>query len=147
MNSNRVQKAKFFAKYPIKSDKPFATVIKESLGAAFVSIIFFIITLIITAFMDDNWGKFKEMITWRDIFLNFVLVGFATAAALEYSGLNKILCKSSMKYYDRTWKKAYDSKKSYKKSLNSLGADAPETKELYIKYRKARGDIEIYTDS
>ena len=147
MNVDNVKKAKYFAKYPIKSDKPFSIVFKESLEIAFVSTIFFIITLMITAITDDSWSKFREMNTWRDIFLNFVLVGFATAAALEYSGINKTLCKSSMRYYDRTWKRAYDSKKAYKASVKALGEDAPETKELYTKYRKSKGDINIYMDS
>jgi len=92
MNVDNVKKA--------KNSKSISLVFRESLKPAFVSLVLLLIVLIATAIMDDNWNKFKQLKTWRDVLFSFVFISIVSTFIMEYSGEIEKHCVLSKSYYD-----------------------------------------------
>lgn len=138
MNTSKV---KSFVKQPIKSKKPFSTSITESLLVSTISVLFFILTIFIVAYINDDYSRFTNKDFKKEIIVNFLIIGTIQYLGLEYSGITKMSCETSMRYYDDTWKEKYKAKKEYKQNVKLYGEQDIRTINSFKKYNDIKNKI------
>lgn len=134
---------KSFINNPIKSDKPFMLTFAESIVYAIVVISFGLFALYLDYYFQGELHKFKLWSTWRSVFIQFMVIGVIVAFVLEYSGFNKMLCSTSMQYYNKNWKESLDAKKKWKRDKQTFGVNSTQAQSSFLNYEKTKSKLQL----